>query len=87
MLETVFGLKLCAEGFYLAPNMAKELDGAELSLDIRGTRYRVRYFFCEQSGAVLDGKILENDIEKMKKLLFELDGCEHTVDFCIKKED
>ena len=86
VLETVFGLRIQGEGFYLAPNMAKELDGAELAFNIRGTRYRVRYFFCGQSGAVLDGKILEKDIEKAKKCFFLFDGGEHTVDFCMETE-
>jgi cyclic beta-1,2-glucan synthetase len=82
VLETVFGLRLCGGGFRLAPNMTEELDGAELSLDIRSTRYRVRYFFGGEMGIVLDGKIIETDGEKMRERVFPFDGGEHTVDFC-----
>ena len=82
--ETVFGIKLCPGGFRLSPNMTLELDGAELSLDIRSTRYRVRYFFGAETGIVLDGKIIETDAEKMREHIFCFDGGEHTVDFCMR---
>lgn len=85
VLETVFGVKLCGGGFRLAPNMTDELDGAELSLDIRSTRYRVRYFFGGETGIVLDGKIIETDGKKMREHVFPFDGGEHTVDLCMRK--
>jgi len=84
VIETVFGLKLCGGGFTLAPHMPSALDGAELSLSIRGTRYRLRYFFGDNPGIVLDGKIMETDGEKMGEMLFVFDGGEHTVDFCMR---
>ena len=65
--------------------MSEIFDGAELSLDIRGTRYRVRYSFCEQSGAVLDGRITAGDEREMEKYLFQIDGGDHSVDYCMKK--
>jgi len=86
VIETVFGLCMRGDGFYLVPHMTEFFDRAELLLDIRGTRYRVRYFFGEQSGIVLDGKILESDGEKTKKCFFSFDGGEHTVDLCMRKE-
>ena len=84
VIETVFGVRLRGEGFYLAPNMTELFDGAELSLELCGTRYLVRYFFCGQDGVSLDGKILES--EGAEKHFFPFDGGEHTVDFCMKKE-
>ncbi|MBQ8448515.1 MAG: hypothetical protein IJX27_06250, partial [Clostridia bacterium] len=87
VLEVLFGLRLRGEGFLLSPHMPRALDGAELSLFIRGTRYRVRYFFCGRCGAVLDGKIIESDGKKIKKCFFPLDGGEHTLDFCMEDEE
>lgn len=83
--ETVFGLKLCGGGFTLEPHMVRALDGAELSLNICGTRYRLRYFFGDEEGIVLDGKIIETDEEKMRSHVFTFDGGEHTVDFCMRE--
>ena len=83
--ETVFGLRLCGEGFRLEPNITEELDGAELALDIRSTRYEIRYFFSKEKGIVLDGKIIETDGGKMSAYFFPFDGGEHTVDFCMRK--
>lgn len=83
--ETVFGLRLCGEGFRLEPNITEELDGAELALDIRSTRYEIRYFFSKETGIVLDGKIIETDGGKMSAYVFPFDGGEHTVDFCMRK--
>ncbi|MBQ8404764.1 MAG: hypothetical protein IJX55_10160 [Clostridia bacterium] len=85
VLECVFGLRLREDGFSLAPHMSETFDGAELAFDIRGTRYRVRYTFCEQSGAVLDGRILASEEKEMQKYIFPLDGKEHSVDYCMKK--
>jgi cellobiose phosphorylase len=85
VLECVFGLHLCENGFYLEPNMSEIFDGAELSFDIRGTRYRVRYSFCKQSGAVFDGRIIASNEDEMKKYLFPLDKKEHLLDFCMIK--
>jgi hypothetical protein len=72
VLETVFGLKLCGEGFRLLPNMPRELDGAELLLDICSTRYRIRYFFGKE-GILLDGAETEKNV-------FAFDGGEHTLE-------
>jgi cyclic beta-1,2-glucan synthetase len=72
VLETVFGLKLCGEGFRLLPNMPRELDGAELLLDICSTRYRIRYFFGKE-GVLLDGAETEKNV-------FAFDGGEHTLE-------
>ena len=85
VLECIFGVRLCENGFFIVPHMSEFFDGAELSLDIRGTRYRVRYSFCEQSGAVLDGRITAGDEREMEKYLFPIDGGEHSVDYCMKK--
>ena len=86
VLETLFGFCMRGDGFFLTPRLPGSFDGAELSLNIRGTRYLVRFSFCAQSGAVLDGKILESDEEKMKKCFFPFDGGEHTLDYCMKKK-
>ncbi len=85
VLECVFGLRLRENHLIIAPHMSEVFDGAELSLEVRGTRYRVRYAFCEQSGAVLDGRILTSDEVEMRKCEFPLDGKEHNVDYCLKK--
>ncbi len=86
VLECVFGLKLCENGFAIMPHMSDMFDGAELYFEIRETRYRVRYAFCEQSGVVLDGRILTSDEAKMQKYIFPLDGAEHFVDYCMRKK-
>ncbi len=86
VLECVFGLRLCENGFHIAPHTSEMFDGAELAFEIRETRYRVRYAFCEQSGAVLDGRILASDETEMRKYIFPLDGAEHSVDYCMRKK-
>jgi cyclic beta-1,2-glucan synthetase len=85
VIETVFGLRLSGGGFTLSPHMPRGLDGAELSLFIRGTRYRLRFFFGGEAGIVLDGKIIEADEAKMSAHRFIFDGGEHTVDFCVRE--
>jgi cyclic beta-1,2-glucan synthetase len=85
VIETVFGLRLSGGGFTLSPHMPRGLDGAELSLFIRGTRYRLRFFFGGEAGIVLDGKIIEADEAKMSAHRFIFDGGEHTVDFCMRE--
>lgn len=85
VMETVFGLRLSGGSFTLSPHMPRGLDGAELSLFIRGTRYRLRFFFGGEAGIVLDGKIIEADEAKMSAHRFIFDGGEHTVDFCMRE--
>lgn len=87
VINCVFGLNVKKDGFFLDPIINEEFDGAELTVNIRKTIYRIRYSFCASYGIVLDGRIVESEKDKMKLFVFPFDEKEHTVNYCIKKKE
>jgi cyclic beta-1,2-glucan synthetase len=75
----VFGLRTEARVFRLEPHMDERFDGATLTLDIRDTKYRIRYVFGGENEIILDG-------EKSEKALFPFDGREHDIEYRMKKK-
>ncbi|MGN1095400.1 MAG: GH36-type glycosyl hydrolase domain-containing protein, partial [Eubacteriales bacterium] len=87
VIEFVFGFTLRPGGFLLRPFMNEEFDGAELTLDIHNTFYRIRFTFSDKTGLVIDDRVRESDTEKMRDHFFAFDGGKHNVDFCMKKRN